>query len=283
MDAVHRHGDTGEQDVRALRQEFGEDVPTLPVFMDEGPYVRTTEDVPHEHALPDFWDDQELSDEDIEAALFEMVDSGELVCGWIPARGEFGFWVPEPAQKPVREVPTAGRHRKIVTKVSLSLRTSALATLAALSAPIAMAGIAYTVNAHVKQPSVNVPDASPEEFPAHTKVDKPKVEDPQERPAFTRHASLPTEEPKRAAPQHRNPIPVVEFQGQKASYVGKHRKPYADVPEAYHRQGHDGQRLRTVAVVALLDDMGKRGEDCVESLLLSQFRRVTVQRHDGIA
>ncbi|MFF1701217.1 hypothetical protein [Streptomyces sp. NPDC058252] len=277
MDAVPRYGDTGEQDVRALRQEFGEDVPTLPIFMDEGPHVRTKEDVPHEHALSDLWDDQELSDEDIEAALFEMVDSGELICGWIPERGEFGFWVPEPAQEPVREAPTAVRHRKPVSKVSQALRGSALATLAALSAaPVAMAGVAFTVNAHVKNPSVDVPDMAPEEFPDRDAVDKPEVADPQERPASTWHASVPTEEPRKMAPRHRSLIPAVEFQGQKVSYVGKHRKPYAAVPATYDQSGnrdqhgqhhdHHGQHQHTVSAVTLLDDTGKNGADLVESL-----------------
>jgi hypothetical protein len=244
MDAVRRGGadGTGEQDVRALRHEFGEDVPALPIFKDSGPHVRAREDVPHEHALPDLWDDQELADEDIEAVLFEMVDSGELVCGWIPERGEFGFWVPEPTQEPVQQAPTAGRHRKLaVSKVGLAVRGSFLVGLAMISAPVAMAIGTSAARHHVKKPSVEAPDVSPDVHTDGAVIDKPSAKD-----YATPHVpESPTHTPRRpaqSAPRtsvHRRVIPAVEFLGQKAGYVGKHRKPSATVyvaPEANRQQ-----------------------------------------------
>lgn len=240
MDAVRRGGagGTGEHDARALRREFGEEIPTLPVFKDNGPYVQDKEDVPHEHALPDFWADQEVSDEDLEAALFEMVESGELVCGWIEERGEFGFWAPEPTQEPVQQAPTAGRHRRsAVSKISFAVRGSLLVGLAMVSAPIAMAISTDSVRDHVKKPSAEVPDVSPDVHTDGGVIDKPSAKD-----YATPHVpESPTSAPHKPAgytprpPAHRSVIPAVEFLGQKAAYVGKHRKPSAAVhaaPEA---------------------------------------------------
>jgi hypothetical protein len=203
--------DTGEQDVRELRQRHAE---TAPAPRSE-PHLRDKEDVPHEGSLADFYG---LEDDGIEAELSALVDAGELCMGWDSETQEVVYWlpeVPELVEQPAPE-PRSRRARKPRKRSSIYRRT--VLALAASVAPL-LVGMAAeaAVDMHADSPHpMDQPDMAGAEVPT---------------PSATVQAATttglsnyrPTGSSYQLAARHAKVTtsPTVEKPG---SYVGKHRK-----------------------------------------------------------
>jgi hypothetical protein len=123
--------DTGEQDVRELRQQHAE---TAPMPLNE-PHLRDKEDVPHEGSIPDFYG---LSYEDeVDEELSALVDAGELCMGWDSDTQEIIYWLPEEPKLAEQPEPApklrSHRARKPVARSSWQRRI--MLTVAATIAP----------------------------------------------------------------------------------------------------------------------------------------------------
>lgn len=225
MNTIRRDGtgdDTGEQDVRELRRQASNEAAPR-----SEPHVRHREDVPHEHAIPDFYgpEDNVIEGDEVDAELSELVDSGELCMGWDSERQEVIYWLPEDNE-------VVGQREPAVKKRSLRARkprrrSSAyrrvILTLAACIAPfiVGMAAEA-ALDMHAEHnPSMDQPDMVGNTVP-DAATTKPRAGAPKRirvyqlsdagRAKTGKHAKVTTS-------------PTVEKPG---SYVGKHRKVIGD-------------------------------------------------------
>ncbi|MDX3260802.1 hypothetical protein PV336_16395 [Streptomyces sp. MI02-2A] len=207
--------------------------------------------------MTDEWGHDEIpTEEDVETVLMGMVDTGELNLGWDGESGEFVFWFPEPepVEVPVQLAPR--RHRRNMSKARTFVRGSAVTILAMVSTPLAMAGVIDQVN-DLGQKKVEVPDATP--AGTSSTVDKPAARDyhtaeegtgsvptapasttpaPKPKPKVTK-TPLPAEKTTDETQQgrHRKPGMSGDHMGQKASYVGRHRR-HQDPNEGHHHRHH---------------------------------------------
>jgi hypothetical protein len=221
MNTIGRDGqDTGEQDVRELRRLHAGGTHTPSV--DNIPYVRHKEDVPHEDALPDFYglDECEFpSIHEVKDELSEMVDAGELCMGWDAEQQAFVYWFPEEAEEVWEELapepaPTSRRkprkgHRKGLRR--------ALLTVAATVAPLFMGMVAEAaLDDHVHHQTNTDPDLVADDWQPTTLHTAPiantstlgYLETRPDSDSYARHARPTTS-------------PTVEKPN---SYVGRHRK-----------------------------------------------------------
>jgi hypothetical protein len=207
--------DTGEQDVRELRRLYGGDE----YAPKSEPYVRDKEDVPHEHAIPDFYGLEEgvPSLQEVKDELSELVDAGELCMGWDEEEQSFVYWFPEgsdlvqqpaPApEKPSRRTRKPRRRRNVYRRSLLILAASVAPFFFGMTAEAAL-----DMHAEHKLP-MDQPDMAGDEVP------------------------LPAASAQDAAPvvhTYRHYVPATPARHAKAttspnvekpdSYVGKHRK-----------------------------------------------------------
>lgn len=198
--------DTGEQDVRELRQHFAKNEP-LPT---NDPFVRHKEDVPHEGSLPDFYG----LDDEIDMELSALVDAGELCMGWDSETQEVIYWLPEepelaeqpePAPKHSRRAPKPRKRSKLYRRALLTVVASVAPFFVGMTAEAAM-----DMRSEPTHP-LDQPDLAGADAPSPS--DQPTTYDDY-RPTgaaysnAARHAKVTTS-------------PTVEKPG---SYVGKHRK-----------------------------------------------------------
>lgn len=135
--------DTGGQDVRELRERFSDG--------GQAPVV----------------EEATLTDEEIEAELLQMVDDGELCCGWIPERQEFGFWAvdtctsgtcapdPEPCGQAAPVVKPV--HRRVAT--SRVLRRTLVTLVFVFATPLV--GVAMAQNQQSAKELTDYQEAPP--------------------------------------------------------------------------------------------------------------------------
>jgi hypothetical protein len=217
MNTIRRDGrdDTGEQDVRELRQRFAGEPPMPPEAVSE-PHVRHKEDVPHEHAIPDFYGLQEPDEVDTE--LMALVDEGVLNFGWDPEQQEFVYWLREDEPALVKQPDPAPKPRSRRAKRSRRPKPLYRRTMLTLVASLAPFVVGMTTEAaldqwdHRHKPTMDQPDIASDDLPVPTATPTP-----------THNTFRPTRSAYQDAVRHAKVTtsPTVEKPG---SYVGKHRK-----------------------------------------------------------
>lgn len=150
---IHNDGadDTGETDVSELRARFS-----------DGSYVPVAE--------------PEMTDDDIEAVLLQMVDDGELCWGWIPERNEFGFWPCETnawpcdpgneTRTPIHAEPVVeaagAKHRRAKVPVMRRAAVTLAAVLAVPAVGVAVAQVSDTPMQHTLDAAMDAAMDSPD-------------------------------------------------------------------------------------------------------------------------
>jgi hypothetical protein len=186
----------------------------MPAGSTNEPHVRHKEDVPHEHAIPDFYGLQEPDEVDTE--LMALVDEGVLNFGWDPEQQEFVYWLREDDPALVKQPDPAPKPRSRRAKRSRRATPLYRRTMLTLVASLAPFVVGMTTEAaldqwdHRHKPTMDQPDMASEDLPVPTAT-------------ATHNTFRPTGSAYQDAAQHAKVTtsPTVEKPG---SYVGKHRK-----------------------------------------------------------